>query len=1236
MKLKRKTTHFIAFFLAFITILNQISPLITPVSASPSEGFVLWTNDMARDQPGSYPGSNPADPSQSMTGIHEEYIYSDGRSSDVYHSYHQKRLVSKSGDPIFCVEPGVDLYTKHNYKAVEVTGKKYTDASLVAYWGFDQYKGKSNWMEYAAYTELMIQSIMDTGVKSQKISDPTGQDRVSQQRYDAFRLDTQKKIDAFYSKPSFADQIHTLKMGEEVTLTDLNGFLQFYELKTNTGNVDVKQNGNDLVITTKVESKETGVLGFEYKIDPSFRGATLLIDHSNSQDLIRGRIDDPAAFTLNIGVEKFGEIEITKTDSEGGALLANAEFHVLDSTGKEVARGKTDASGKVVFSKLPQGKYTVKEIGAPDGYLLNTKAQTIDLKANTTGQLIFENQRVKGNATIIKKDSETNDNAQGKATLEGAVFGLFKEDGSKIDEVSLKNVDGQSQATIENLELGKYYWQELEAPNGYNLNSEKYPFELRYEGQTVPLVTSSNNVNNAVIKGSIDGHKLGNKPLFGGKKEVKPPLKDIELTATSKSTGKAYKTVTDELGYFEINNLPYDDYILTETKGKTGYKLIDPIEFSIVEEGQSIHYLLEDNIIEQRLKVVKYDNETGEVIPLSNTLFKIFDKEANDGEGAYVSMRKPNSTEYTDIFATNDEGYFVTSDTLKYGVDRYELHEFRSPQNYTLGEKIPFSVTNDEDEIQTIYFGNDPAIKDVELFKYEEFNGKKTPLRGVTFTLYDSKGTEMGQYVTDENGKLTVKGLKAGEYYFKENEPLESFYPNEDLHHFGIEFGENGAGDGELLLTDVENELMPPTLSTNAVNNDDKLSVVDPLEKITIIDTVTYNNLFAGKEYTVKGLLMDKDTNEPLLVNGKEIRSELVFTPTKGNGTVELEFILNASDLHGKETVVFEDLYRDSVKVGSHADIKDKQQTIRFTNPEVGTKAVYEDGLSVADPLGKIKMTDTVSLKDLIPGKEYKLEAVIMDKETGEPLLLLPIENEHVVVRNTIEFTADSEDMEVEVPFEFNITDLRGKDLVVFEKLYRLNPDGEYEEVASHEDMEDEGQTVRVTNPEIATKATVNGKKEAVAEGKITIKDEITFKDLIVGQTYLISGILMDKVTGKPLLVNGKEVVSELIFVAETESGSIQLDFVIDDASILEGKEIVVFEKLYGSNENEEYEEITSHEDIEDEAQTVKFVKKQERLPQTGDGNSELYMIGTASLTIGGAALFMVYKKKRNQETHSN
>ena len=362
---------------------------------------------------------------------------------------------------------------------------------------------------------------------------------------------------------------------------------------------------------------------------------------------------------------------------------------------------------------------------------------------------------------------------------------------------------------------------------------------------------------------------------------------------------------------------------------------------------------------------------------MSILLFKIFDKEANDGEGAYVSMRKPNTTEYTDVFATNEEGYFVTSDTLKYGVDRYELHEVRSPQDYTLGENIPFSITDDKDTLQTIYFGNDPATKDIELFKYEEFNGKQTPLRGVTFTLYDSEGNEIGQYITDENGKLTVKGLKAGEYYFVENEPLESFYPNEDLHHFGVEFGENGAGDGDLLLTEVENELMPPELATQAINKDDELSIVDPLEKITIVDTVTYSNLFAGKEYTVKGVLMDKSTNEPLLVDDKEIHSELVFTPTTGSGSVELEFTLNASDLHGKETVVFEDLYRDGIKVGSHADIEDEGQTVRVTNPKVGTQAMYEDGLSVADPLGTVQMTDTVSLTGLISGKDYKLEAVL-------------------------------------------------------------------------------------------------------------------------------------------------------------------------------------------------------------------------------------------------------------------
>lgn len=172
-------------------------------------------------------------------------------------------------------------------------------------------------------------------------------------------------------------------------------------------------------------------------------------------------------------------------------------------------------------------------------------------------------------------------------------------------------------------------------------------------------------------------------------------------------------------------------------------------------------------------------------------------------------------------------------------------------------------------------------------------------------------------------------------------------------------------------------------------------------------------------------------------------------------------------------------------------------------------------------------LTDTVSYSHLIPGKEYVLKGTLMDKNTGKAFT----ENDKAVTAETV-FTPEIPNGTVAVSFTFDSRLIKeSTSLVVFETLYK---DGK--ELAVHADIEDEDQTVKVTVPEIGTKATVNGEKSAAAKGDITIEDTISYKNLTVGKEYTVKGILMDKATGKPFLVNGKEVTSEITFTAEKKT----------------------------------------------------------------------------------------------------
>ena len=163
--------------------------------------------------------------------------------------------------------------------------------------------------------------------------------------------------------------------------------------------------------------------------------------------------------------------------------------------------------------------------------------------------------------------------------------------------------------------------------------------------------------------------------------------------------------------------------------------------------------------------------------------------------------------------------------------------------------------------------------------------------------------------------------------------------------------------------------------------------VAEPAEEITLVDTVTYKNLKVGETYKISGVLMDKSTGEPLLVNEQPVIAELDFTPISSEGSVELAYTFDGSALAGKSVVVFEDLYQDENVVASHADINDEGQTVTFGQPEIGTTATI-DGEKTAQPAEQITITDTVDYSGLAAGQEYTLKGVLMDKETGEPLLV--------------------------------------------------------------------------------------------------------------------------------------------------------------------------------------------------------------------------------------------------------
>ena len=364
---------------------------------------------------------------------------------------------------------------------------------------------------------------------------------------------------------------------------------------------------------------------------------------------------------------------------------------------------------------------------------------------------------------------------------------------------------------------------------------------------------------------------------------------------------------------------------------------------------------------------------------------------------------------------------------------------------------------------------------------------------------------------------------------------------------------------------------------------------------------------------------------------------------------VEVSYTFNASALGGKDLVTFEELYDlsnpdEPIKVAEHKDIEDEGQTVTIEERviEIHTNAVDKATGEKMIVAGKeVTVIDTVTLDGLEKGTTYQLKGWQMVKSENAQLLIggEPVESDYT-------FTAKDSSMEVQIAFTFNASELAGKDLVTFEELYDLSNPDEPTKVAEHKDIEDEGQTVTITE-RIITMHTIatdkaTGEKTIEVDDKVTIVDTVTLDGLEKGVKYTLKGWEMVKSENAELLVNGKRVENDLTFTAEDSKMEVQIEFIFN-ASELGGKELVTFEELYDVTNPDNPIKVAEHKDIKDEGQTVTIKEKPESpttpeepstptktsdSPKTGDNTPFVALFAMMGISAAGL-IFAGYKRFR-------
>ena len=756
---------------------------------------------------------------------------------------------------------------------------------------------------------------------------------------------------------------------------------------------------------------------------------------------------------------------------------------------------------------------------------------------------------VRGGVLIEKRDLESGLlTPLGGASLDGTLFEITNKSINAVyvngalyqpGEVcaTIEVVDGIAQTDTRALPYGTYQMVESKPGEGYlHTDQTVRSFQIRQDGQVIEF-RDGDAAYNQVVRGDLQFIKVGE----GGEANM-ARFANVAFKLTSQTTGESHIVVTDENG--EVRTTTEWNPHSQNTNGNdeiTDETLWDDYAgtwFGLTSEGWMVD-------VQDELCALPYDTYTLEELPC----------EGNEG---YELVRVPNIT----ISRNNTTIYLGTIDDQFEGIP--EIGTTATVDGEHTAEPAGEVTLIDTISYKNLKVGETYKISGVLMDKETGeplLVGEQQVTAELEFTPTSSEGSVELTYTFDGSA-LAGKSVVVFEDLYQGENVVAS---HADINDEGqtVSFGQ-------------------PEIGTTATIDGEKTA--QPAEQITITDTVEYSGLTVGQEYKLTGVLMDKETGEPLLIGeGEEqtqVTSEATFTPAEASGTIEVLFTFDASALTGKAVVVFETLFQGETEIASHEDIEDEGQTVTFVEgPKIGTTATV-DGQHTAAPSGEVTIVDVVAYSGLTPGETYKVSGILMDKATGEPLL---VGEDQAQVTAEVEFTPESADGTVELTYTLDASTLAETTIVVFETLYS---DGV--EIAAHADINDEAQTVEITEPEkptLGTTATVDGSHIADPTGEITIVDVVEYTGLIPGKTYTISGVLMDKATGEPLLVDGAEVTAEIEFTPENADGTVELTYTLD-ASTLAGTTIVVFETLYSDGV-----EIAAHADINDENQTVEITE---------------------------------------------
>lgn len=1031
-----------------------------------------------------------------------------------------------------------------------------------------------------------------------------------------------KSLANYSTVPSFASAIaskaetYEMKYSDgkySVTLTDSNNILSDFSFKT-TGGVSASVSGNKLTLTST--SAVNDAVTFNSAKSMPDVGKTVLVPYGDAslQDVITGVENDADPIRAYFKVKtSSGNLKLVKTSEDGN--VANIEFTVKGENFNKTV--KTNSKGEFELTDLVPGTYTVTE--NTEGKYAKQNSKTVKVESGKTATVSFANVLKKWKLTITKTDAETK-TTQGNATVAGAVYGIYN-NGKLVDKYT---TDKNGSFTTSYYVCGdNWTLKEIEPSEGYLLDETEYHIGAEAKNYTVENNSISMGVTEDITKGKI----AIIKHTDDGSTKIENPEKGAEFQVYLKSSGSYAKAkdterdllTCDEYGFAETKDLPYGTYTVHQIKGWDGTEFIKDFDVFINENGKTYKYLINNAGLESYVKIVKVDSETGKQIPYAGAGFQIYNPK---GELVTMKYTYPTVTNI-DTFYTNEEGCLITPEPLPYGKG-YSIVEVQAPYGYILDSTpVYFDITaentSEENGItivktekkNTPQKGTITVEKTGEIFSNVTSSGEEvviyqpeysvSGLANSVFEIYAEedittpdgtvrvkKDTLVDTITTEQNGTATSNELYLGKYRVVETVAPNGTVLNKTVNHIELTY----AGQNEKVTN----------TSTSFVNERQKVEI-DLLKVLEKDETFGIGNGDEIKRVSF-GLYADEDIKAS---NGTVIPKD---------GLVEII----TCDENGKAT------FTTDLPFGGYY-VKEIKTDIQYILSDEKYPVVFEyAGQNIATVNITVNNGEPIR-NELIYGT---IKGLKIDRETGENISgalfgLFSTDETEFTEENSI-LTAKSDENGVfeffNIPYgQYIVCELRpAEGYLPNAEIYPVT-------VSKNEEVIE----ITVENdkiPELKTTATVGGEKEVTAGETVTIDDVVSFKHLVPNKEYTLKGVLMDKKTGKPFVVDDEEITAEVTFTPETSNGEVTVSFTFDGSAVTKETDIVVFEHLYSEDV-----EIATHADIEDKNQTVTIHPQPEpEKPQTGDNSNIGFWIGLGAVALGGLVSVVIIKIKKKDE----